>query len=141
MRGVNFADLTSEDSDDYRTCLSNSYILFYQRKNTSFVSLEHQLSQLTVSQPSQPKKQNLSIDEIDSLETEGRILEDSDYEDLSLEEDQNDVYEELIDESTDTEIEDDYFNDIIKNETIFFTFNENEKSTSGILTISNILHR
>ena len=61
MRGVSFADLTSNDSDDYKTCLSKSYILFYKRKNVLLLSLEDQLTQLTVSQPS-PRKQDLSID-------------------------------------------------------------------------------
>jgi hypothetical protein len=71
---VRFADLSTTDSVDYRKCSSDSYVLFYVRKTlpSESFSFEKQFSQLTVSQSSSKKDEqiifehNKKNDEIDN---------------------------------------------------------------------------
>jgi hypothetical protein len=150
-------DMSDESTEDYNFCAKNSYLLFYVfrdfRSNLKklkpdfelqFSDMEIQDKQIDTevnideenSGNSEPKAKADDDDAIifDAFESSHEV--DSDADIINL-----DSSEEEDDDDDDDNDEKDYVTNLIKNRKIFFIYNENEKSTSGIFSISNILER
>jgi ubiquitin C-terminal hydrolase len=125
LKDVRCADLTSTDSDDYLTCTLQSYVLFYQKSTKPNDTLEQIFSQISIT----PKTADTKV-----LNKSG----DNYY--IDTDDDEN--FDKTLDSSEESEEEGDENNYVmVYSNKFFFNFNENDKSTSGIFSISNILER
>ena len=157
--GSEFVDMSDKFTEDYNYCATNSYLLFYVFRNfrSNLKKLkpdfELQFSNMEIQDKQIDTEVNIDEENFGNSEPKAKADDDDaiicDAFESSHEEDSDAIFinvdssEEKDDDDDDDDDDDekDYFTNLIENRKIFFIYNENEKSTSGIFSISNILER